>query len=488
MSSASEFKKRLLSVAAGAVFTGGAAELDRIAQDLLYNLKIVDTVDFVGYSREHRAYVYNQIAVQAGKVVRVNDEDFFDLGKLSIKTLNQSVALHIATEHERFHTGWATDIHTCFGAKGIIALAWWLGRLFAEQIRELHKSYPFVEIIGEPGAGKSTLIEFLWKLVGRRDYEGFGPSKSSLAARGRNFAQVSNLPIVLIESDRDDDQPKSRRSDFDELKTAYNGRAIRSTGVKNAGTDTYEPPFRGAICISQNAQVQASQAIHERLIHLPFDRSGHNRDTKAVAEHLERIPVEDVSHFLIHAISHEGRILDTVRQRQPEHERAIMADPEIKTIRIAKNHAQIAALVDALALLLPLPAPILDDTQATLRRCAGERQKAIAADHPIVEEFWEAFDYLDNLGAGGRLNHSKDERLIGVSLKEFEALAGEMRIHVPDQLTLKRHLKNSRNRKFIANKSINSRIRQATKGHQATARCWVFEAPPDYHQRDIAED
>src|SRR5690606_33234996 len=99
--------------------------------------------------------------------------------------------------------------------------AFWLGSLFAEQIRANQKSFPFLEIVGEAGAGKSTLIEFLWKLCGRRDYEGFDPSKATLAARARNFSQVSNLPVVLIESDRDQDQgAKQKQFDWDELKTA----------------------------------------------------------------------------------------------------------------------------------------------------------------------------------------------------------------------------------------------------------------------------
>jgi hypothetical protein len=477
VSSASEFKKRLIGVASGAVFTGGANQLDRINKDQLYNLKVVETVDFVGYSKDHHAYVYNQIAVKDNKIFELNDEDFFDLGKLSIKTLNQSVALHIGTEREKFRTDWVGMIHQCFGTKGIVSLAWWLGALFAEQIREQHKSYPFIEIIGEPGAGKSTLIEFMWKLLGRRDYEGFDPSKSSLAARGRNFAQVSNLPIVLIESDRDEGTAKSRRFDFDELKTAYNGRAIRSTGVKNAGTDTYEPPFRAAICISQNAQVQASQAVHERLLHLAFDRSAHNRDTKAAAETLERMPMEEVSHFLLHAISHEKQVLEIVKDRQDKYERLLMNCPEIKTVRIAKNHAQIMSLVDALDTLVPISSDIIADTHDRLMECAIERQKAIASDHPVVEEFWEAFDYLDALGEhGGKLNHSRDPSKIAVNLKEFEALAGHCRINVPQQQELKRHLKNSRSRKFLKNDSVNSRIK-STKDKPATARCWVFENP-----------
>ncbi len=49
-----------------------------------------------------------------------------------------------------------------------MALAWWMGSSFAEQIRAMHSSYPFMEIVGEAGAGKSRLIELMWKLSGRK--------------------------------------------------------------------------------------------------------------------------------------------------------------------------------------------------------------------------------------------------------------------------------------------------------------------------------
>jgi len=108
----------------------------------------------------------------------------------------------------------------CFGAKGMAALTFWFGSLFAEQIREMDESYPFLEIVGEAGSGKSTLIEFLWKLLGRSDYEGFDPSKSTHAARTRNLAQVSNLPVVLIESDRENQGTHKQKGFVLELSTS----------------------------------------------------------------------------------------------------------------------------------------------------------------------------------------------------------------------------------------------------------------------------
>lgn len=244
----------------------------------------------------------------------------------------------------------------------------WLG----EGIKQ--KSFPFLEVVGEPGAGKSTLIEFLWKLCGRRDYEGFDPSKSSLAARARNFAQVSNLPVVLIEGDRGEDGAKVKGFDWNELKTAYNGRSTRARGVKNAGNETYEPPFRGSVVISQNAEVNASEAVLQRIVHLYFDRSGQSPDTFAAARALEQMAVEDVSGFLLSAILKEKDILRLFAERMPLYQEMLTANPEVKHQRLVKNHAQIMALVDCLLVALPLPRAYRDAAQPATssgRDCAA---------------------------------------------------------------------------------------------------------------------
>jgi len=266
----------------------------------------VETVDYIGYSREHGCYVFNDLAMKGGTLATRNSDDYFELGTLNIKSLSQSVALQVNTALEDYRDEWVNLLWECFGAKGIVALTFWFGSLFAEQIRAADESYPFLEIVGEAGSGKSTLVEFLWKLVGRSDYEGFDPAKSTHAARSRNFAQVSNLPVVLIESDRENNgQHKQKAFDWNELKTAYNGRSVRARGMKNNGNETYEPPFRAAVVIAQNYAVQADDAVMQCIVHVEFDRSQHSRASKPLAERLSRMPMDAVSGFLLKAIACE---------------------------------------------------------------------------------------------------------------------------------------------------------------------------------------
>ncbi|MBK1874610.1 toprim domain-containing protein [Marinobacter sp. 1-3A] len=481
LASASEFKKRLLGIAPGAVWTGSSHQLDRLLKQQISGIKTVETIDFIGYSKEHETWVFPELAVHAGQTHELNNEDYYDIGRMSVKTLSESVSLNINKNAADYQRGWAQDLANCFGPKGIVALAFWLGTLFAEQIRKEHKSFPFVEIVGEAGSGKSTLIEFLWKLVGRQDYEGFDPSKATLAARARNFAQVSNLPVVLIESDRDQDSgAKQRQFDWDELKTAYNGRSVRSRGHKNNGNDTYEPPFRGAIVISQNADVNASDAVLQRIVHLKITREGHSEITKALAERLERTPMESVSGFVLQATTNENKIMKLVKDRSPIYERALAELPDIRIHRIAKNHGQMMSLVDCLGPegLKLLPESFLEPARELVQKMAQERQSAVNADHPMVQEFWEAFDYIEGLSGTPTLNHyGIDGQLIAVNLKHFEHVCAENKLRIPPISELKRHLKTSRGRKFVEpSRTVNSRLRMDANVVAAkSVRCWIFE-------------
>jgi len=475
LAGASEFAKRLISMAAGAVWTGSSTQLNRIKEDQLYGIKTVQTVDYVGYSKEYDCYVFSDIAVKDGQTIRLNDEDFFDVGKISIKSLNRSINLNVNPALEKFRPDTIELIYKAFGPHGIASAVFWFGSLFAEQIRATQKTFPFFEAVGEPGSGKSTLIEYLWKLVGRFDYEGFDPSKSTLAARARIFAQVSNLPISLIESEREDDRAKSGRFDWDELKTAYNGRSVRARGIKSTGNEVYEPPFRGAIVISQNDPVNASDAMLQRIVHINITKAGHNPETRKAAGVMETMAIEEVSGFLLKSVAKEKEVMKIVNEMAPKYEAALMGLEEIKNVRIAKNHSQLKALLDAMGKVFSLPEDMVLETHTTLDDMAVERQKAINMDHPTVTDFWETFEYLEELKD---LNHSKDDELIAVNLNHFVKVASTNNQQIPLLSDLKRHLKTSRHRKYIGQKSVNSGIwvGGSVESKAKTVRCWIFQA------------
>ena len=81
----------------------------------------------------------------------------------------------------------------------------------------------------------------------------------------RRTAQLNGMPLVLLEADRsDNDRGAAKAYDWDELKPLFNGGTLGVTGVKTAGNETYEPPFRGTIVISQNT-IDCVESVRPRM-------------------------------------------------------------------------------------------------------------------------------------------------------------------------------------------------------------------------------
>ncbi len=485
------FATRLLSAQVGAWWTGSDIQLVNYIKPRTEHIKEVKTIDFIGYSKEFSSYIFNEYAVHDGQIYPINKHDYFKIKRREIKTLAQTPNITI-NPSKPFKPNWWRDFYRVRGEKGLIALAWWTGSYFAEQIRGITGSYPFIEIVGEAGAGKSRLIEMLWKLSGRPDYEGFDANKSTNVAIYRNFAQISNLPVVLIEGDRNDAQGnaiKQAKFSWDELKDAFNGRAIRSKGLKTAGNETYEPPFRGAIMISQNTAIQASEAILTRTLHLFFDRKGQSLETKRIVDALDRIPLEDACTYMTHCLRKEKEILATYTDKLANIEQQYHS-AGITHTRIALCHAQIAALIEALAEHVLTDALDYEEVAAAqdmLLSMAQQRTEELNGDTAEVEQFWEAYEYLQSSrSAAYSLNHHDENgTTIAINLNEIYKAAYRQYQQLPDINLMKRLLKNSQKYKFIeANRAVGSYKHPADdvknsveEMRKRTVRCWIFTNP-----------
>ncbi|WP_267382207.1 MULTISPECIES: toprim domain-containing protein [unclassified Sphingomonas] len=467
-----EFKKRLASIAAGAQWTGNQFQIDKLMQRQWDKLRTVEAIQHTGYSIDHSAWIFGDLAVHQGRVYEPNEEDFFVLGKRSVKLRTTDRMLRIAYDADKFDQSWVPHLVTAFGAKGIVVLAFWFASLFADHIRAEQDSLAFLEATGIPGTGKSTLIEFLWKLVGRANYEGFDPTKATNAGIARTLGQVGNLPVVFIEGDRGQETLHSRRFEWDELKTAYNGRAVRTRAIANGGMETFEPPFRGAIVIAQNDTVEASPAMRERIMGIHFDKARFSPATKLAAETLSAIPVEQISGFPVHVVRREAAILEAYRAAFKRHETGMLKHPGIRNGRLAKNHAQLAAMLDAMRLVVTnLSQHDVTDAHAFILSMLEDRQRTVESDHPHVEWFWERFDHMQTVESDTPTNpidHSRVTEVHAINLVQFEQRCGDMRLQMPCAANeLKRLLKTSKRRKFVEVKPINSTLGK-------TVLCWVF--------------
>ncbi|WP_163831855.1 toprim domain-containing protein [Spartinivicinus ruber] len=479
LESPSSFNKALLARTAGGTFDGAHYELKKL-RDQWFSRQVhyVRTVDYIGYDRESGIYIFDQFGFYQGQLLRYNEFDFITANQHKLKTNVKNYQVKLQPQ---FEPSWFNDFVTCFDLNGVAALAFWFGTLFAEQIRAEFESWPFLELTGEHGAGKSTLLEFLWRLVGIENYEGFDPVKATPASRARNFMRVSNLPVVLIEGDRENDKAKQRSFDLEELKTAFNGRGIRAIGVKTQGSETIEPPFRAAVVIAQNAQVDGTKALLSRIVYLHCTKEHHTPETRQIATNLHRMGSDELAGFLFQALLKERGILQAFRQAYPEYSERLSQAKQIQEYRVIQVHAKVLAAAKALQQVIPqLDNALLERLYQHLYKRAVYQDQRLGGDHPTVELFWELYDLLNeaeeqqpgmvgpNIVTRQRLNHSLDSRVIAINLNEFNQLCQTARVETITTRELKAVLPNSQRHQFIKQAAIKSAITGKGKW------CWLF--------------
>jgi hypothetical protein len=471
ISSGDAFHKALLNNTSGGMYSGDNKDFSTLAKKWFSSKPIkVQTFPYVGYEKKSKAWIFHEHAFRDGNKIKLNTHGFFELGQHNIKPNMGSFSIHT---DGAFDPEWLPNFIKAFNYQGLAVLAFWLGSLFAQQVRQKQKSFPFLEFTGEAGAGKTTVLEFCWKLLGREDYEGLNIVNASKAAKRREFGQVSNLPVVLIESDRDGGKEKqSSQFNFETLKELYNGRAAGTIGVNTRDNNTVSQPFMGTLLFSQNAEIEGEESILSRIVHCHADKNHYTTETREIARWFERQTVSDMSGFLELALKNENRILNTIFSKFAAMEK-IFEQGGIKHQRIVKCHAQIASFAHALPILFPnMTQDMLMDFINYLGNRALTREERIAADHPMVEKFWETFQYINaeedkNKG----MNFSSDDRQIAVNLNHFRAQCIAYGQEVMDLTLLKKILPSSKRHKFVEknrsvwNKSLNKSV-----------KCWIFEA------------
>ena len=479
-SNSGEFKKRLMAFAG--MWSGTGEQLDRLMRNQTRKLKVVEPIPFTGYSAPHRAWLFGDMAVRDGRIEKINGENYFDFGKQAVKLRSPERLLEIHYDPDKLDFDWIPDLWTAYGPKGFVTLAFFVMSFFAVQIRDRHKSLGFLEITGLPGSGKSTLIEFLWKLAGRAGYEGFDPNKATPAFIARSLLKVANLPVGLIEGNRGDDDKRTggRQYDYNELLVLYNGRSPRGIGQKSGGYETLEPPFLGAIYLMQNERINAIPAVLERLMSVNIDKARWSDATKDAAIRLEGWPIENVSGTIVHIVRNEAKFLPFFFERFAHHDGDMAKRVQgLVNTRPIKTHSQLAAAVEALGHLFPkdIRPEWISETLQLVDAMALDRQKSCGGDHPLVARFWEQVDYLldrekaEDHNDGKSINqHRNPDAKIAIRLVDYEARCRNAGIAPPDMDKLRNLLRDSKSRKWLSTGNVNNPAGKIVS-------CWVFEQP-----------
>ncbi|HII3190527.1 TPA: hypothetical protein ACY3IJ_002253 [Enterobacter asburiae] len=152
---------------------------------------------------------------------------------------------------------------------------------------------------------------------------------------------------------------------------------------------------------------------------------------------------------------------------------------DIKHQRVIKTHSQIFGFLMALAHVVPVHPSHIEQTRDFIFTLAVERQRALSLDHPLVQELWELFDYLDAQEQHG-INHApadKDNE-IAINFNHFEEVANTYRQRLPFTLSeIKKLLKSGREREFMRTASVRSSVSDSYN----TGKSKEMRKPEFYH-------
>lgn len=471
LSSADAFHKALLNNTNGGMYSGSPKAFKAMTKKWFRRqMMTVKSIQYIGYEKSSGAWVFHNHAFLNGRKIAKNEFNYFDLGSIGVKPKMNT--FDINTDGE-FNPKWLPNYIRTFSNQGLCVLVFWLGSLFAQQIRAKHSSFPFLEFTGEAGAGKTTILKFCWKLLGRGgSYEGLNINNTNKRAKRRLFEQISNLPMVIIESDQGSMVAgKSTQFNYESLKDLYEGGPPGTIAVATRDNATKSQNFLGTLVFSQNESVTGGEPILSRIVHLHADKKHHTNGTRELSRWFERQEVSDVCGFLDAALKNEKNILDTMFSKFESME-TFFEQRGVTHRRVMKCHAQIAAMAHAMKIIFPnFTEEMLRSFLDYLVDRALDRTKRCAADHPTIDKFWDTFEFINGEMTGGSLNISKDKEEIVFNLNMFRAQCHAYSQELMDLTELKRLLPASKRHQFVTK---NKPVWCPTE--QKTMRCWVFKA------------
>lgn len=237
------------------------------------------------------------------------------------------------------------DFVAYFGPRGVVAMAWWLGAVHADLIRKDQNSFPFLQVIGDAGIGKSLLLNYLQKLTGQVPYA-YSMANSTPAARVRSAVGAGNR-VVICEQEGESDQ----QIDWDELKPFYNQSNF---SIRSADGSNQFHAFKGSLTITANQPLQCSDAVTSRMVivNLSDDKP---HATKVRPDSLNDLSADKAIAFGIKVAQSEEWVSSNLDTLVPGYQGQLTRKyGEGLNRRTALNCAQMLALLDLLCTLLSI--------------------------------------------------------------------------------------------------------------------------------------
>jgi len=277
-----------------------------------------------------------------------------------------------------------TQLHAAYGAKGLLALGFYVSSLFSDTVFDHYNFFPFLSLYGDAHAGKS----FVSRLLNRClfvDSEGQTMTASN-TAKGelRKISQKSSLVCALLEGRKD-----KSRFDYDGILPLYNRNALYSRATTSQDNRTHDLPLKAALSFVWNHECFTLKPAKERVISLHFSDADLNESTGKAWTELNSYSPEQLAsvgdYLLTNRKYFEAELIEWVKNYAE-----ILKEQGITVTRIAENHAiALAGIAMLLTSLNITNIKINDLVVYTIERAKHKLDNAKTESH-LADYFFES--------------------------------------------------------------------------------------------------
>lgn len=258
---------------------------------------------------------------------------------------------------------WLTLFVAAYGTNGVIALAWWVGARHAAEIRERQGSFPFLHAV-PTGRKPSMLLSTLSALSGSAEDPIIDAAACTHAALNRTLFADQSLPLVISELVMRGDTS----FDWDSLNPLFNNCTLHIGRRFDSHPQIMKSP-RGLVLLTPGI---SGPALQSRTVRLSIDQIGDSRQLEHAFQLRQQLELRSDALSLSPAawsklVNRMGETQVHIEALQGE----VGRDLSLSN-RQAKNHAQLIALVYALADIFYLPEEMRALTVREIHRMAYE--------------------------------------------------------------------------------------------------------------------
>ena len=269
-----------------------------------------------------------------------------------------------------------------FGSNARIALAFYVGSLFADVLRGHGIKIPILNLFGQPGTGKT---EFAQVLMSFFLTDANSPNiESSVPSLADHIASVSNALVHIDEYKNSIDEKKSQF-----LKDLWNGVGrMRMNMDKDKKRE--QARVDSALVLTGQEMPTVDFALFTRLIYLSCDKRNFSEEEKRRFDELMKFRMMGATHITVEILKHRERVVASIGTAWKKAESDLkfaLKDEQLAVDRLRTNWAVVLASYLVLDDAIDWPFGY----EELLRLCTEgcRRQNGLCVTVDEVAGFWQ---------------------------------------------------------------------------------------------------